>query len=265
MKITVLTENCAGAGFLAEHGLSYLIEAEGEKILFDTGSTDVFIKNAKTLGIDIQTEVDTVILSHGHGDHGDGLQYINNKTLISHPGVFLKRFRNRDDSIVGLKLNKRDLEQKFNLILKEEPYYISDEIVFLGQIPRLNDFEAKTTTFSDEFGQPDFVMDDSAVVVIQDKELVVITACSHSGICNIIDYACKITGINIVRAVIGGFHLKQNNLQTKQTINFLKKNGIEKIYPSHCTELPALVAFYEEFNTEQLKTGMFLNFDTYDK
>jgi len=260
MKIIVLTENCAGSGFLAEHGLSYLIENEGEKILFDAGHTDVFIKNAHTLGIDIQKEVDTVVLSHGHWDHGDGLQYIDNKTLIAHPEVFIKRFRNKDNSNIGLKLSKRDIEQKFKLILKDEPYYISDKMVFLGQIPRLNDFEAKTTHFSDESGQPDFVIDDSAVAVIQNNELIVITGCSHSGICNIIEYAIKLTGINKVRTVIGGFHLKENNLQTKHTINFLKTKGINKIYPSHCTEFPALVAFFEDFKTEQIKTGMILNF-----
>lgn len=146
------------------------------------------------------------------------------------------------------------------MILNEEPYYISDKMIFLGQIPRQNDFEAKTTHFSDESGQSDFVMDDSAIAVIQNNELIVITGCSHSGICNIIEYAMKLTGIKDVRTVIGGFHLKENNLQTQQTINFLIKKGINEIYPSHCTELPALVAFYEDFNTEQLKTGMVLNF-----
>ena len=265
MKIIVLTENCAGSGFLAEHGLSYLIEHEGRKILFDTGHTDIFIKNANTLGIDVQKEVETVVLSHGHWDHGDGLRYIDNKTLITHPGAFIKRFRKKNNLNIGLKLSKREIQQKFKLILKDKPYYISDKIIFLGQIPRLNDFESKTTNFLDESGQPDFVIDDSAIVVIQNNELIVITGCSHSGICNIIEYAIKVTGVKNVRTVIGGFHLKDNNLQTKYTKDFFKKKGINKIYPSHCTELPALVAFYEDFNTEQLKTGMVLNYNTYVK
>ena len=260
MKIIILTENCAGSGFLAEHGLSYIIENEGEKILFDAGHSDVFLKNAQNLGIDIAKEIETVVLSHGHWDHGDGLRYIADKTLITHPTSFMKRFRKKDNSYIGLALNKSDIEQKFKLVLKTEPYYISEKMIFLGQIPRLNDFESKTTSFIDDSGDPDFVMDDSAIVVIQDYELIVITACSHSGICNIIDYATKVTNISKVKAVIGGFHLKQNDIQTQQTINFLKKNSITKIYPSHCTQFPAQVAFYEEFNTEQLKTGMILNF-----
>lgn len=260
MKITVLTENCAGSGFLAEHGLSYLITHEGKTILFDTGSTDVFIKNAEKLGIDIQKEINTVVLSHGHWDHGDGLHHIDHKTLITHPSVFMKRYREKDHSNIGLKLSKSEIEQKFKLILKKEPYYISNNVLFLGQIPRNNDFEAKTTNFLDELEQPDFVLDDSAIAVIQENELIIVTACSHSGICNIIEYAIKITGITKIKSVIGGFHLKHNNSQTKQTINFLKENNITKIYPSHCTQLPAQVAFYKEFNTQQLKTGMVLDF-----
>jgi 7,8-dihydropterin-6-yl-methyl-4-(beta-D-ribofuranosyl)aminobenzene 5'-phosphate synthase len=260
MKLTVLTENCAGSGFLAEHGLSYLIEQAGEKILFDAGNTDVFLRNAKTLGIDIQKEVKTVVLSHGHWDHGDGLQYINNKTLITHPGVFMKRSRQKDDSNIGLKLSQKEIEKKFTLILSKEPYFVSDNIIFLGEIPRENNFEAKVTPFSGEFDKLDFVNDDSAIVVIDNDELVVITGCSHAGICNIIEYACKVTSIDKVKAVIGGFHLKHNNLQTQRTIKYLKKKKIRKIYPSHCTQLPALVAFSEVFHIEQVKTGMVFNF-----
>ena len=92
MKITVLTENVAGGKLLAEHGLSYLIEIDDEKILFDTGHSDVFLKNAKTLEIDIENEVKTIVLSHGHWDHGDGLRFIENKKLITHPASFSKRF-----------------------------------------------------------------------------------------------------------------------------------------------------------------------------
>ena len=82
----------------------------------------------------------------------------------------------------------------------------------------------------------------------------------EAGICNIIEYAIKVTGVNCVKSVIGGFHLKENNFQTKETIKFIKNKGIQKVYPSHCTDFPALVAFFEEFQSVQLKTGMVLNF-----
>lgn len=256
MIITILTENVAGGRFLAEHGLSYLIEIDGEKILFDTGHSNVFLKNAALLGIDICNEVENVVLSHGHWDHGDGLKFIKNKVLITHPGSFEKRFRKNDKSPVGLGLTKAALQRKFKLTETKKPFQLTENLYFLGEIPRLNEFESKSTPFIFENGEDDFVPDDTALAAIVNRELVIITGCSHSGICNICEYAKIVTGISKIKAVIGGFHLKLQNLQTFETIKYFKKNDIEKLYPSHCTELPALVKFHEVFGIDQVKTGM---------
>lgn len=256
MKITVLTENIAGGKFLAEHGLSYLIETDGEQILFDTGQSDVFLKNAHKLRIDIHNKVEKVVLSHGHWDHGNGLQFLENKTLITHPESFIKRYRKTDHSPVGLNLTKNEIQQKFNLIETSEPLKITDNLWFLGEIPRKNNFESKTTSFEIESGNDDFIPDDSALAGIVNGELVVITGCSHSGICNIVEYAKTITKTTKVKTVLGGFHLKHNNLQTQKTIEYFRENAVDNIYPSHCTELPALSAFYKVFKIGQIKTGM---------
>ena len=125
MKLTVLTENCAGGRFLAEHGLSYLIEHNGESILFDTGHSDVFLRNAEALGLDIHSKIDTIVLSHGHWDHGDGLRYLEDKTLIIHPEAFIKRFRKRDNTNIGLALSKSELKKKFKLIEAKKPYSVT--------------------------------------------------------------------------------------------------------------------------------------------
>ncbi len=123
MKLTVLTENNAGSHFLAEHGLSYLIEINGEKILFDTGHSDVFIRNAAKMGISIHDEVEKVVLSHGHWDHGNGLIHLNDKTLITHPSSFIKRFRKKDHSTVGLNQTVEEIKLKFDLVTTKEPYH----------------------------------------------------------------------------------------------------------------------------------------------
>lgn len=260
MNLIVLTENTAGGKLLAEHGLSYLIEIDGEKILFDTGHSDVFLRNAKTVGIDIQNEVKTVVLSHGHWDHGNGLRFLENKNLITHPVAFSKRYRKTDHSPVGLSLTKDEIQKKFTLSETINHYQISTNLFFLGEIPRLNDFESQTTAFEFENGEDDFVLDDSALATVVHDELVVITGCSHSGICNICEQAKIVTGISKIKAVIGGFHLKYRNRQTIETIGYFKRNKVEILYPSHCTELPALAAFYDEFRIEQVKTGMALEF-----
>ncbi|TAJ12569.1 MBL fold metallo-hydrolase [Marinilabiliaceae bacterium JC017] len=260
MKLSVLTENFAGGRFQAEHGLSYFIEYKNKRILFDTGNSDLFLANAAKLGIDIEKDADTVILSHGHWDHGDGLRYIKNKPLICHPSAFMARYRKRDMSYIGLSLTRKEVEEQFQLITTAQPYRIDRDIIFLGEIPSKNNFERQTTTFVDKKGEPDFVPDDTALAIIKDNELVVVTACSHAGICNIVDYAMEVSGIRQVKAVIGGFHLKKNDAQTKETIRYMKELNIKEIRPSHCTDLPAMAAFHEAFECEQVKTGMVFNF-----
>nr|MDA3780630.1 MBL fold metallo-hydrolase [Bacteroidales bacterium] len=251
MQLTVLTENVAGGYYSAEHGLSYFIEFDNKKILFDTGHSDIFLKNAKLLKINLY-EVETLVLSHGHWDHGNGLKYIENKKLICHPDSFMKRYRKNDNSYIGLDLSYDELKKKFEIIVSRKAYKISENMFFLGEIPRLNSFEAQTTSFINEKGNDDFVPDDSAIVINSPKGLIIVTGCGHAGICNTIEYAKNITGNNNVYAVIGGFHLKKADIVTKKVIEYFKKEKIEKIYPSHCNELTALAEFYKNFNINQV-------------
>ncbi len=259
IRISILTDNRAGAGFLAEHGLSYLIEYDNTSILFDAGNTDVFLQNAQKLGINLQNAVDTIVLSHGHWDHGNGLQYIHNKPLITHPKSCIKRYRKHSMSYIGLQQSQSELERSFTVHYSSSPYAITDSIYFLGEIPRITSFEAKTTSFVDESNNPDFVPDDSALAIRYNNQLIIISGCAHAGICNTIEYAKKVTGLESVFAVLGGFHLKHADEQTIQTIAYFKAHAIQHIYPSHCTELPALALFYQEFKIRLLHTGMILS------
>jgi len=258
VKLIVLTENTASKKFKAEHGLSFYIEHDDMAILFDTGHSDNFLKNAELLEINIK-RIQNVVLSHGHWDHGNGLEYLKGKNLICHPYAFIKRYRKSDHEYIGLNLCYKELNKKFKLINTRKPYFISENMIFLGEIPRLNAFEAKITPFVDDHHADDFIPDDSALAIIQNNELIIITGCSHSGICNIIEYAKKVSKIKKVKAVIGGFHLQEVDEQTLQTVAYFKKQKIKHIYPSHCTGLPALAAFYNAFQIEQLKAGMELN------
>lgn len=260
INIHILTENMAGGKFLAEHGLSYLIEANGEKILFDTGHSDIFLQNAVRMGFDINKEVNKVVLSHGHWDHGNGLQFLNHKKLITHPGAFVKRFRKTDSSPIGLSLSKEEISEKFDLEESPTAIQLTENLYFLGEIPRLNDFESQTTPFKLENNDDDFIDDDSALVAIENNRLIIISGCAHSGICNICEQAKKVTGISSIKAVLGGFHLKYQNIQTQKTIGYFKANSIQNIFPSHCTALPALAMFYNEFKSEHVKTGMTFSF-----
>lgn len=255
VKITILNDNCPGRNLLSEHGLSYFIEANGIRILLDAGSSNVFMENAERLQINLE-DLDAIVLSHGHWDHGNGLHYISGKRLIAHPDCFQKRYHNTSDSkYVGLSLSKEECASKFSLTLSKQPLELNDYVSFLGEIPRLNSFEAKKTTFCTTDGQDDFMMDDSGLVITTSRGLVIISGCAHAGICNTVQHAIQITNEENVLAVIGGFHLKQNDSLTSKTINWLAKKNIKYVLPSHCTDLPALAQFYNEFGSKQIKTG----------
>jgi 7,8-dihydropterin-6-yl-methyl-4-(beta-D-ribofuranosyl)aminobenzene 5'-phosphate synthase len=259
MKISVLAENYAGVYTRAEHGLSYFIEFEGKKILFDSGQSDQFLENANKMNLKAG-EADFIVLSHGHFDHGNGLEYLTHGNLICHPECFTKRFRGNDKKPIGLKNTKDELSAKFNIFTSATPYTLGENAYFLGEIPRLTDFESKSTSFIFENGDPDFVTDDSAIALVKSDGLFIITGCGHAGIVNTIECAKKITGMNMVSGILGGLHLKEINLQTLETIRYLKENNVKHIMPSHCTELPALTAFYQNFGIRQIRTGDILEF-----
>lgn len=255
MKIAVLNDNRFNGKCLCEHGLSLFIETdEGLKILFDTGPSDLFLKNAEFLGIDLNG-VNCVVLSHGHWDHGNGLGYINGKELICHPSCFLKRFRKKDKSYIGLKLSEQEIEKEFQLVRSETPYRISENIFFLGAIPRKNAFESIETPFCLEDGADDFVPDDSALAITSDLGLIVISGCAHSGICNTVEYAKKVAEENKIYAVVGGFHLKTIDDTTLKTIEYFKMNDVKKVFPCHCVENEVIDYFAKEFGLSPILSG----------
>ncbi|QOR35533.1 MBL fold metallo-hydrolase [Clostridium sp. 'deep sea'] len=235
MKIYLIAENKANNVFECEHGLCIGIEYNSQKYLFDVGASDMFLHNAEKIGFSVD-EVDTIILSHAHYDHSNGLSYLENKTIITHPNSLEPTYRKRDNGYIGIPLTKKELLNKYKVKLTTEPLEISTNMFYLGQIPRLNEFEGRVTHFLTAEGEEDFVLSDSAIVIKGEKSNVLITGCSHSGILNIIDYAKKITGVNKFRAILGGFHLLTVDGITKETVDRLRNEEIEELYPMHCTK-----------------------------
>ncbi len=259
MTISVLTDNHAGSFCQAEHGLSYLIDFDGRKILFDTGQSDLFLRNAEIMGVNPE-DADMIVLSHGHFDHGNGLGHLGGGKLICHPGCFSTRFRKHDHTYIGLKYTSDELSARFSLQTSDGPFTIAENIIFLGGIPRLTDFESVSTPFALDNGTPDYVADDSAIALLMKEGLFVITGCGHSGIVNTLEHAKKVSGQEQICGIMGGFHLKEADRQTTETIKYLRANKVRYILPSHCTELPALSAFYKAFGIKQIRTGDIMTF-----
>ncbi|MFH1424991.1 MAG: MBL fold metallo-hydrolase [archaeon] len=245
MEIIVLTEDIAREGFLAEHGVSFLIKHNGKKLLFDTGQSDVFIKNAEKMGVIL--DVDAITLSHGHYDHSRGLKYLAGKKLklIAHPLAFKEQIEEGQN--IGTPMSKEEAQKAFNLIEAVEPYNIFDEVLFLGEVPRESGFE------QNEYNE---LLDDSGVVIKTNKGLVVISGCAHSGIVNIIEHSKRVAGIEKVYAVIGGFHLRKTSQeQIEKTIEYFKEERIEKIMPCHCNDAEAMTAFHNAFEFKKPCAG----------
>ena len=238
LKIIVLNDNRNECTSLqCEHGLSLYIQTDKTKILFDAGQTDVFIKNAEKLGVDLK-DLDSVVLSHGDYDHGNGLKFLNlqNKlNLFAHKDIFKDRISKRTSNYGGLNQSKEALKSKFNLNLSAKPMLVADNVIFLGQIEKINNFETGGLPMVDKNGKDYPHLDDSGIVIKTSKGLVIVSGCSHSGICNTVEYAKKLTGENEILAVVGGFHLKELDKKTEMTIKYFKENNIKNVLLAHCT------------------------------
>lgn len=254
LKLTVLNDNTAGRWCRAEHGLSFLIETD-QTVLFDTSSSsDLIAYNAQILSIDLR-QIDTIVLSHGHDDHTGGLMLFDGQKLICHPDTFLKRYRKSNHTELGIKWAEDEIHSHFNLVISRNPIQLSEQIYFLGEIPRLTDFESKNTAFQKADGTDDFVMDDSGLAIVTSKGLVVVSGCAHSGICNMTAHAMKVTGIEKVQMIIGGFHLQNDDVVTQNTIDWMKAMQVEQVIPSHCTSFSAQAAIYRSFPFMLVKSG----------
>ena len=268
MKLKVLVDNNTSVGryFSGEPGLSYYIEDGGQRILFDTGYSDLFMLNAAAFGIDLKA-VDTIVLSHGHGDHTGGLKFLlerfslSDKRLIAHPdAVSEKRHAGKQ---FGITVPLQTLASACQLILTKEPMRISEHLLFLGEIPQHYDFEKHEPLgecLREAGFVPDMMLDDSALVYESPRGLYIITGCTHSGICNMIRYARLVCGDTRVCGVVGGLHLLADNEQTRRTADFFIENGIDELYPCHCTCFMAKSAIHQRIPIHEVTVGTDIEF-----
>lgn len=272
MKLTVLVDNntIIDRYFLAEPGLSFHVEDQGVRVLFDTGYSDVFLRNAQKLGLDM-AHVDYLVLSHGHEDHTWGLEPLirfyaelereklpfQRPVLVAHPKT-LTSVRGKDFAEAGSLMSEEKLARHFVLQLGAGPQWLSPRLVYLGEIPRHNDFEGMRT-FGRKEGEDadDLVPEDSALAYRASGGLVVITGCAHAGICNTIDYARTVCEEPRVVAVIGGFHLqKPSRQQLAGTLSYFERLRPESVLACHCTDLQSKIALAGVANVQEVGVGL---------
>jgi 7,8-dihydropterin-6-yl-methyl-4-(beta-D-ribofuranosyl)aminobenzene 5'-phosphate synthase len=246
----------------AEHGFSMLIRAQidekNRSILFDTGcSQEGVTENASRMGVDL-TEVEVLVLSHGHWDHTGGLlsalKTIGKSCMpvIVHEEMFRTRGSTNPNGSIRMYApfpSKKRLKG-IKLIETKQPFPVADGLVLVtGEIPRETSFEKgylQHRVLEEGTWKPDpLIIDERAVVLnVKGKGLVILSGCAHAGIINTVNYAKQITGVSDVYAVVGGFHLagKENVQRIQPTINELKRINPKLIVPCHCTGWRAMCA-----------------------
>ena len=258
IRITTLTENTANYGFLAEWGLSILVEVDGIRVLLDTGLSFSAVHNAQLLGVDLST-IDRIVLSHGHADHTGGLRDVlqlkGEVEVIAHPDLWSLKYvlRKQDDlHYGGIPFSREGLEgygARFNLSRK--PFRISEHVITTGEIPMVTDYEKIDDNLFVKEGdtlRPDPLADDLALIIDSDFGLVVILGCGHRGIVNTLRHAQNLTGKELIYAAIGGTHLlKASRERLEKTIADLKKMGVQKLGVSHCTGFLSSARLAREF------------------
>jgi 7,8-dihydropterin-6-yl-methyl-4-(beta-D-ribofuranosyl)aminobenzene 5'-phosphate synthase len=265
----------------AEHGFSALVtvttSSAEHHLLFDAGlSTTGVAENAARLELSLQ-DIQAIVLSHGHHDHTMGMHGIaselgrRNLPVFIHPDAWRRRrvvIEGREP--VELPTPSRSAYEGAGFEVIEErraSFLLEDSVLITGEVDRTTDFERGMQTqqaMLDGTWVPDpLIMDDQALLMhLRGKGLVVLTGCGHAGIVNIVRHACRVTGVNEVYAVIGGFHLQGPGFESTfpATLEGLKAVNPRVIVPAHCTGWRAVhrlaAAFPEAFVQNSVGTRL---------
>lgn len=237
--IKVLAENTAISNeFLAEHGLSLYVETDNHNLLFDTGQSDLFFKNAQNMGTDL-AKVDTVVISHGHYDHGGGLKTFMSQNLIAK--IYINKnafgdFYNSSDKYIGLDQSLKDNER---IVLTDDEYKIDDELFLFSANKEERPFETQSNNLFasvNEKREVDRFLHEQYLYITENNKKVLISGCSHKGILNIMNFTKRLK----LDALIGGFHFMKMELdvQGEKILDFTAAELLKyktKYFTCHCT------------------------------
>ena len=259
---------------LAEHGLSCLASVwtgrEKHTILMDAGTSgSCMLHNAALLSSSAYAksgvvtnridDVESMVLSHGHFDHFNGLtQYLRDidkkMPLVLHPDAFgERRSRPNAQQTMSLPALKRQALAAAGAVVDErrQPSTLADDLILVtGQVKRETDFEKGSPGLEAKLGNEwvaDPFLDDQGIAVnLKGRGLVVLSGCSHSGIINTVFHARDVTGVERVHAVMGGFHLGgRSEVMIEPTLDAMVRINPDMVVPMHCTGWKAVQRFAE--------------------
>ena len=237
MKWIVLSDNrSSNSRLYTEHGLSILLETEKHRILLDTGASDMFVRNADLLGIDLRT-VDYAFISHGHSDHAGGLRYFleqnrQAKVIVS-PEAMSGKFYSKRGNLHSITTAWPE-SVKDRLITVERTGEVADSIYVIAHIPHIHPMPKGDRHLYVQDANGDYIHDDFRHELALYTGGLLFTGCAHSGLDNILA-ACPYP----IHSVVGGFHLLDGQ-ETEEELQALAERLKERypttqFYTSHCT------------------------------
>ncbi len=238
--LTVLIENTKpeGSRLIAEHGLSFLVETEQTKFIFDCGHTGAAFDNAKALGVDL-SDIKFVVLSHSHYDHAGGFPKLLNfapiETLYTGENFWEEKFSGEVYRGCGFDenfLTRHGIKQA----ICRDAIKLDERAWLVGNFKRRYNFETIPKKFlRGDKKIPDDFSDEIILVLCEGDGLAIVTACAHPGILNIVANVHERFSLPIV-SVIGGLHLTgATQDRINKTLDELKVLGVKKILPCHCS------------------------------
>ena len=228
IAVTILYDNYDFAeGLETDWGYSCIVRGTQKTVLFDTGAKrDIFLRNIEKLNVDPK-EIESVVISHNHGDHTGGLTAFLEKHSdvsvylpISFPQAFVKQVKRTGAEVMSV----------------DEPVEICKGVYLTG-----------------EMGDR---IKEQALILDTDRGLVLITGCSHPGIVDILKRAREVLNRDIY-LVFGGFHLlRKSDDQVREIIDQFKDLGVQKVGATHCTGDKAIAAFREGYGANFVQIGV---------
>lgn len=260
MKVHILNNNIVRKrGLLAEHGLSLLIEFNGKFILFDTGQTDVYVHNAKSMGHDLK-QVENIILSHGHYDHCGGLEFFpfnNSPKIYINNSAFFKKIGINSDGVtfrdIGIPWNiNKETFNNSNFVFTKSYEQIDSGVYLLSGIqnyPSMDKLSENIIVERDGIKKIDKMEDEQLLVIKDENGINIFVGCSHPGIISCIKHVVDFFPNEKITTLIGGMHLeRENESELLKKMQKLESFGIKKIIPLHCTGIKAIVQIKKFFS-----------------
>lgn len=246
LRMVTLVENTTiSSEYRCQHGLCIYIETSKHKILFDLGPNKLFAENALKMNVDI-SEIDTVIISHGHKDHGGALKYFLEQNKKAKIYIRKEAFESHYIKVLNIPFNvglDKTLLNHKQIVYTEGKTVIDEELTVFSNVDRSDNLsKSNNVLFSKQQGK--IVLDNFSheqnLIISTEKEKVLISGCSHAGIVNIQNRAEQIV-VGEMDMVVGGFHLynpptrkyESDEIIDRVVVSLIQKRSI--YYTCHCT------------------------------